>query len=267
MNRFEGTVAVVIGGSSGIGRATAARLIAEGASVVIAARDPHRGRAAAEELGPAAHFVVADATERADLDSLVADVEQRHGRLDVLVNTAGAVAVRPFATMSAEYWERTIAVNLTATFHGCQAALPLLRATVAGGLAPSVAIVNVASLDGVGGDTGMTAYGAAKAGVINLTRGLALEVIGDGVRVNCVSPGAVDTPMTISTAGDPDRSAVFEAAIPIGRFGRAPEIAAAIAFVASADASFIVGANLVVDGGVTCATGHPDLLAMFDLKG
>jgi meso-butanediol dehydrogenase/(S,S)-butanediol dehydrogenase/diacetyl reductase len=128
-----------------------------------------------------------------------------------------------------------------------------------------VAIVNVASVNGDGGDTGMAAYGAAKAGVVALTRSLALEVIGHGVRVNCVSPGAVDTPMTEATAGVPANAAEFERAIPIGRFGRPDEIAAAIAFVASSDASFMVGANLVVDGGVTCASGHPDLLAMFGM--
>jgi len=176
------------------------------------------------------------------------------------------VSVRPFASMTPEHWERTLAVNLTSYFHTCQAALPLLRRTIALGLADSTAIVNVASLNAVGGDTGMTAYGAAKAGVANLTRSLALEVIRSGVRVNCVSPGAIDTPMTEATAGVPERAAAFERAIPIGRFGRPEEIAAAIAFVASGEASFMVGANLVVDGGVTSASGHPDLLAMFGME-
>lgn len=267
MGRFDGAVALIIGGTSGIGLATAARLLDEGAGgTVVVGRDEERGRAAAGRLGDRARFVAADATDRAALDDLVGDIGERYGRLDVLVNTAGAVSVRPFATMSAEHWERTLAVNLTATFHACQAALPLLRRTVADGRAPSTAIVNVSSLDGVAGDKGMTAYGAAKAGVVNLSRALALELIEHGVRVNCVSPGAVDTPMTVSTAGDPVRSAVFEAAIPIGRFGRPEEIASAVAFVASPDASFMVGANLVVDGGVTCSTGHPDLLAMFGME-
>ncbi|MEZ5375091.1 MAG: SDR family NAD(P)-dependent oxidoreductase [Acidimicrobiales bacterium] len=265
MNRFDGRAAMVVGGTSGIGRATARRLADEGADVVIVGRDADRGEAVATELGPRVHFVAADATNRSELDRVIAEIAQRHGRLDVLVNAAGAVSVRPFATMSAAHWESVLSVNLTAVFHACQAALGLLRRTVADQAVSSVSIVNVASLDGVGGDRGMTAYGAAKAGVINLSRSLALELIEHGVRVNAVSPGAVDTPMTVSTAGHPDRAAAFTSAIPIGRFGRPEEIAAAIAFVASDDASFMVGANLVVDGGVTTATGHPDLLGMFGM--
>lgn len=268
MKRFDGAVALIIGGTSGIGEATAQRLIDEGAQVVIAGRDDERGSAACVRLGDASQFLRVDATARAEVDGAVAEIERRHGRLDVLINSAGTIAVRPLATMRPDHWERTIAVNLSATFHACQAALPLLRQTAAGRSdvhAGMPAIVNVASLDGVLGDRGMTAYSAAKAGVINFSRSLALEVIEHGVRVNCVSPGAIDTPMTVETAGHPGRAEAFQAAIPIGRFGRADEIAAAIAFVASADASFMVGANLVVDGGVTSSTGHPDVLAMFDM--
>lgn len=264
--RFEDKIALVVGGTSGIGLASASRFVDEGARVVIVGRDEDRGGNAQVELGERATFIPVDVTDRVSVDAAIERIDERHGRLDVLVNAAGAVSVRPFATMSAQHWERTIAVNLTAYFHTCQAALPLLRRTVDDGTTDSTAIVNVASLNAVGGDTGMTAYGSAKAGVVNLTRSLALEVIRSGVRVNSVSPGAIDTPMTEATAGVPDRAAAFEAAIPIGRFGRPEEIAAAIAFVASSDASFMVGANLVVDGGVTSASGHPDLLAMFGME-
>jgi meso-butanediol dehydrogenase/(S,S)-butanediol dehydrogenase/diacetyl reductase len=265
--RFVGRVAVVAGGTSGIGLATAERLCAEGARVVVAGRDEERGRQAGEALGTdRCAFVATDVTDRAAVDQLFEAVAERHGRLDALVNSAGAVLVTPFSRMRPEQWDRCVEVNLGSAFHLCQAALPLLRSTAQGDDVGSVAIVNVASLDAVGGDKGMTAYGAAKAGVVNFSRSLALELIGDGIRVNCVSPGAVDTPMTVSTAGDPDNARVFGEVIPAGRFGRPEEIAAAVAFVASEDAGFMVGANLVVDGGVTCATGHPDLFAMFGMS-
>lgn len=264
--RFRSTVAVIAGGTSGIGLATAERLCAEGARTIVVGRDVDRGRAAVQRVGSdRCEFVEADVTRRDQVELLFATVERSHGRLDVLVNSAGSVVVTPFAEMRAEQWQRCLDVNLSSVFALCQSALPLMRSTVASGDGADVAIVNVASLDGVAGDKGMTAYGAAKAGVVNLTRSLALELIGEGIRVNCVSPGAVDTPMTVSTAGQPANAQVFERAIPAGRFGRPDEIAAAIAFVASSDASFMVGANLVVDGGVTCSTGHPDLLAMFGM--
>lgn len=246
MRRFEGAVALVMGGTSGIGAATADRLTAEGAEVVVAGR----------RTGT-------DATDRAQVDELLAGIERDHGRLDVLVNAIGWVAVRPFESMSARNWETTLTTNLTAVFHTCQAALPLLRRSATA--ERQAAIVNVASVNGLAGDRGMVAYGAAKAGVISLTRSLALEEISHGVRVNSVSPGAIDTPMTESTAGVPERAEAYRRAIPAGRFGRPEEIAAAIAFVASPDASFMVGADLVVDGGVTSASGHPDLFTMFDL--
>ncbi|MFV0524856.1 MAG: SDR family NAD(P)-dependent oxidoreductase [Acidimicrobiales bacterium] len=264
-DRFAGRVAVVTGGTSGIGLATARRLAAEGATVVVAGRDRARGREAVAALGEGGGFVATDVTDRDSVDALFATVADRHGRLDVLVNSAGAVAVAPLATMRPDRWDRVLDVNLTSVFHLCQAALPLLAGTAAADPTPAAAIVNVASLDGVAGDKGMTAYGAAKAGVLNLTRALALELIGRGIRVNAVSPGAVDTPMTVTTARDATNARTFAEAIPAGRFGTPEEIAAAIAFVASPDAGFMVGANLVVDGGVTCATGHPDLLTMFGL--
>lgn len=265
--RFVSKVAVITGGTSGIGLATAERLVAEGARVVVAGRGAERGEAVAAALGADhARFVPTDVTDRASLDALYAATVDAYGRLDVVVNSAGAVSVVPFGRMKPEQWARTIAVNLTAVFDSCQAALPHLRSTLAAGLAERAAIVNVASLDAVGGDKGMTAYGAAKAGVVNFSRSLALELIGEGIRVNCVSPGAVDTAMTVSTAGDADHAAEFGRHIPAGRFGRPEELAAAIAFVAAEEAAFMVGANLVVDGGVTCATGHPDLLAMFGMS-
>ena len=263
--RFAGRVAVVTGGTSGIGLATGARLAAEGAQVVLAGRGEEQGKAAAAGIGPGVRFQPADVTQRGQLDALFSETFARFGRLDVLVNSAGAVVVAPTATLRRDHWQRALDVNLTGTFESCQAALPHLRATIASGQATGAAIVNVASLDAVAGDAGMAAYNAAKAGVVNFTRSLALELAREGIRVNAVSPGAVDTPMTTDTTGDPRIAAAFRRAIPVGRFGRPEEIAAAVAFAAADEASFMVGANLVVDGGVTCSTGHPDLLELFGL--
>ena len=263
--RFAGKVAVVTGGTSGIGRATAHRLAGEGAEVVIVGRSERRGRDAETAAGAGVVFQRADVTRRHELDALFAGVMRRCGRLDVVVNSAGSVVVEPTGTLRPEHWRRTLDVNLTSTFESCQAALPHLRATIAAGRATGAAIVNVASLDAVGGDVGMAAYAAAKAGVVNFTRCLALELAREGIRVNAVSPGAVDTPMTVATTGDERIAAAFRRAIPVGRFGHPEEIAAAIAFAAADEASFLVGANLVVDGGVTAGTGHPDLLSLFGL--
>jgi meso-butanediol dehydrogenase / (S,S)-butanediol dehydrogenase / diacetyl reductase len=263
--RFAGKVAVVLGGTSGIGLATGRRLHDEGASVVITARRADLGMAAAASfVSDRVLFNQADVTRRAELDAMFAATSARFGRIDVLVNSAGAAVLGPLDTLQPKHWQRMIDLNLNGVFNACQSALPHLRATLAAGLASAAAIVNVASISGMAGDRGMPAYNAAKAGVLNFTRSLALELAPQRIRVNAVSPGAVDTPLSVATSGNPAIAARFAATIPIGRFGRPDEIAAAIAFLAAEEASFITGANLVVDGGVTASTGHPDLVGLLD---
>lgn len=264
--RFATKVAVVTGGTTGIGRATVERLHAEGGCVVFCGRRAAVGDELAAALGPErAAFVTADVTRRHDLERLHQAAVERFGRLDVVVNNAGNVVVGPTMGLKPEHWRRTLALNLDSVFDSCQLAIPHLRATIASGAAANAAIVNVASLDSVGADRGFAAYNAAKAGVVNLTRALALEFGPEGIRANAVSPGAVDTPLTVLTTGDPTARAAFEAAIPLRRYGRPAEIAAAIAFLAADEASFVNGANLLVDGGVTAGTGHPDVMALFDM--
>lgn len=260
VGRFAERVAVVVGGTSGIGLATARRLRDEGATVVIAGRRDG-GAEAASSIGERVSFQRADVVDREQIDALFTDCVARHGRLDVVVNSAGFVVVAPTMSLKDRHWQRVIDVNLTGVFHVCQSAVPHLRATVAGGLARDTAIVNVLSIDAVAADIGMAAYNAAKAGALNFTRSFALEVIGDGIRINAVSPALVDTPMASTMTGNPEASAAFLAAIPAGRFGRPDDVAAAIAFLAAEEASFIVGENLMVDGGVTLRTGHPSMLA------
>lgn len=283
--RFEGRVAVVTGGTTGIGLAVVQRLHAEGATVVFCGRRPDVGAAALATLeadaspGTArAEFVVADVTERGDLEALYTTAVDHHGRLDVVVNNAGNVVVGPTLKIKPEHWRRTLALNLDSAFDSCQLAIPHLRATLAAHPEPAAgfppgpgaqprtaAIVNVASLDSVGADRGFAAYNAAKAGLVNFTRALALEFGPEGIRVNAVSPGAIDTPLTTMTTGNPTARAAFEQAIPLRRYGQPQEIAAAVAFLAAEEASFVNGANLLVDGGVTAGTGHPDVLALFGL--
>jgi len=205
----------------------------------------------------------ADVTSRDQLDDLYRSTTERFGRLDIVVNNAGAAGFGPVATLQSKHWHRIQAVNLHALFESCQAALPYLLATVDGNQSMSAAIVNVASVSGMAGDHGLAAYNAAKAGALNFTRSLALELAPRRIRVNSISPGAVDTPLAAATSGTPAIASAFRTAIPIGRFGHPDEIAAAIAFLAADEASFVTGANLAVDGGLTAGTGHPNMLQMF----
>jgi len=264
-HRFDGCIALVTGGTSGIGAAAATQFASEGAQVVITGRNEARGAEIASSHENI-HFHRVDVTDRSAVDNLNSHIETTFGRLDVVVNSAGVVNARPFASMSARHWQEMIDTNLTGAFHVAQSALPLLRRTVANGLAATTSIVNVSSLNGLRVDPGMSAYGSAKAALIALTEGMAIELIESGVRVNCVSPGAIDTPMSSTTAGDERNSAAFTSAIPAGRYGTAEEIAAAILFIASQEAAFMVGANLVIDGGASLPSRHPDLLKMFNME-
>ena len=262
--RFAGKVAIVTGGSSGIGLAVCRRLHAEGASIVMAARRAETGEVAASSIGSdRVLFVPTDVTRRDQLEALVAAAIDRFGRLDVLVNNAGGAFFGTVGTLPAKRWRQAIDVNLTSVFEVCEAALPHLRATIKSGAGQGAAIVNVASISGMAGDRGMSAYNAAKAGLLNFTRSLALELSADRIRVNAVSPGPIDTPLSATTAQDPRIRAAFDRLIPLGRYGEPAEVAAAIAFLAADEASFITGANLVVDGGLSAGTGHPDLSRLF----
>lgn len=267
--RFEDKVAVVVGGTAGIGLATALRLRAEGAVVVTAARDAERGRRNLDDAGaPDVEVVAVDVTDEDRVDGLFAGVGAAHGRVDVVVNSAGVLWVEAFDTMQHRSWEKVLRTNLDGPVRVCRAALPWLRAAVARPAGTgTAAIVNICSLDAVAGDRGMSAYNAAKAGLLNFTRALALELAPEGIRANVVSPGAIDTDMTAAATRSDVASALFRAAIPVGRYGRPEEIAAAVAFAAADEASFLVGSNIVVDGGVTTGTGHPDLLEMFRPRG
>jgi NAD(P)-dependent dehydrogenase (short-subunit alcohol dehydrogenase family) len=241
VNLLDGKRAIVTGGASGIGESVVLRFIAEGARVVVFDLNAERAEAVASATGAAVQVVdVADAVAaRRAVDSAAKAL----GGLDVLVNNAGVPHVRPLHATKDEDWRRMIGVNLSGVFHLTRAAVPLMRDI--GGV-----IVNNASASGVRPTRGEGAYSAAKAGVIALTQSAALEY-GPAVRVNCVSPGLIRTPMSEPLFTDSDVLAPVRQATPLGRVGTSEEIADVILFLASDLSRFMTGQNLVVDGGMT----------------
>jgi NAD(P)-dependent dehydrogenase (short-subunit alcohol dehydrogenase family) len=242
---LAGRVALVTGAGSGIGEATARRFAAEGAVVVVNDVDADRARAVAmaiEKEGGKAVAVPADVTRRDEVERVVAGIVAEHGRLDVLINNAGINRDAMSHKMTEEQWDQVLTVNLKGTFLCAQAALPRMRERGWG------RVVNTSSIGSLG-NIGQANYAASKAGVIGLTKTLALEYAKYGVTVNCVAPGAVMTPML---AGVPDQiREKITAGIPVGRIGEPREIAAVHAFLASDEAAFITGQVIFVDGGMS----------------
>lgn len=252
--RFEGRVAVVTGGASGIGAAAARQFHREGASVVIADLDEARGAVLASELGSRARFLVTDVSDFSAVEALVGAALSAFGRLDVLFNNAGVGSFSPLPALSVESWRQVLAVDLDGVFFGMKAAIPVMRDQGGG------AIVNTASISGLTGDYGFAAYNAAKAAVINLTRTAAIDHAREGIRVNAVCPGPVDTPIVAGIGAVPGLRAAWDEAVPMGRFAAPEEVAEVAVFLASDAASYMTGAIIAVDGGLTAHTGQPNLL-------
>jgi NAD(P)-dependent dehydrogenase (short-subunit alcohol dehydrogenase family) len=251
MKRFEGRAALVTGGGTGIGRATALRLAAEGATVAVSGRRPEplaETIAAIEAAGGRALAVAGDAAVEADAERMVAETASAFGRLDVLVNNAGAIRRNVLLhELATEHWDELVAVNLRSVFLVTRAALRHMLE-----LDSDRSIVNVSSTFAVAAGPGVSAYSAAKGGVISLTRALAVEYAPDGIRVNCVCPGIVVTPLAyVDRPSFEEQKEEFARMYPLGRLGVPEDVAAAIAYYASADAGWVTGTVLEVDGGFT----------------
>jgi NAD(P)-dependent dehydrogenase (short-subunit alcohol dehydrogenase family) len=250
--RLEDRVALITGGASGIGLATAERFLEEGARVVIADQSREGSGSAVAALGAKGHgrpeAVVCDVTDPDDVARLVEGVVASHGRIDVLFNNAGTFVPNELHEVTMEEWDQVLRVNLTSVYLVSKHVLPRMLARGKG------AIVNTSSVAGLVGDLRSAAYCAAKGAVANLTRAMALDYARRGIRVNAICCGEIETPLFVREAGqlglsvDQFRARLNEAH-PVGRIGRPREAADAVVFLASDDASFITGALLPVDGG------------------
>ena len=251
MGRIQGKVAVITGAASGMGRATALRFAKEGASVVLTDLNAHGGETAVAECAAAggrAVFQRTDVTSEPDIKAAVARAVKEFGRLDIMFNNAGvAGAVGPIEKVSAADWDKTIAILLRAAFLGMKYSIPEMRKAGGG------SIISTASVAGLRGVVGLHAYCAAKAAVVNLTRSAALEFAKDRIRVNCICPGVINTPILHRNV--PGVKEALEQWMvkgqPIPRAGHPEDIAGMALYLASDDSVFVTGQAMIVDGGLT----------------
>ncbi|EME58444.1 3-oxoacyl-ACP reductase [Amycolatopsis decaplanina] len=253
VQRFEGRVAVITGGSSGIGLATARRLASEGAKVVIGDISAETGKAAADEVGGL--FVQADVTDADQVEALFQTTVDTFGSVDVAFNNAGISPPEDdsILTTGIDAWEKVQKVNLTSVYLCCKAVLPHMQRQGKG------SIINTASFVAVmGAATSQISYTASKGGVLAMSRELGVQFARENIRVNALCPGPVNTPLLKELfAKDPERAARRLVHVPVGRFAEPEEIAAAVAFLASDDASFITASQFLVDGGISGAYVTP----------
>ena len=246
MDRLKNKVTLITGGGSGIGRATCLLFAREGAKVVVADYVAEGGNETVRQIkaaGGEATFVQADVSQSADVQNMIAATVKTYGRVDVLFNNAGIEGPSAkLANYKEEDWDRVIAIDLTAVYLGMKYVLPEMLKQGGG------VILSTASVAGLVGFPGSGAYAAAKAGVINMTRMVALEYAEKNVRVNCICPGIIETPMVDRVVGNQPKERIVKAE-PIGRLGQPEDIANAALFLASDESSFATGAPFIIDGG------------------
>lgn len=241
---LSGKVAIVTGASRGIGRAVAVTLAARGAQVIAASRGDHSESTVVEiqSAGGRAIAVSVDVTDRVSIDAMMSSALEQHGRIDILVNNAGITRDQLLMRMKGDDWDQVIATNLTAAFDCAQAVIkPMIKQR-------SGRIISISSVVGQTGNAGQANYAASKAGLIGFSKALAREVASRSITVNVVAPGLIDTDMTRAIT---DKAQIdWAAQIPLGRLGAADEVAAAVCFLASDEASYITGQVLAVNGGM-----------------
>jgi meso-butanediol dehydrogenase / (S,S)-butanediol dehydrogenase / diacetyl reductase len=255
MSRFSGKTVVVTGGGHGIGRASALRFASEGARVaVVDVRGDHASQVAQEcrAAGGDGRAYPADVTDPDQVGGAVEQIVAALGGIDVVHLNAGRLSAGSVLEVSLAEWQRVFAVNVTGMFLVARAVIPVMRANPEGG-----AIVTTGSISGMFGEPALAAYTASKAAVVNFTRQMAIDFARDGIRVNCVCPGWVDTGFNDPQfehdgLSQSDIEELIDRTVPMGRQGLPEEMAAAVAFLASADASYITGQTLLVDGGLLC---------------
>lgn len=251
MSRFSNKVVVITGAGSGIGAAAASRLAREGASVVLVGRAREKLEKTLSTLAEGKHLVApCDVSVAEQVKKLAEKVQQTYGRVDVLVNNAGSVVQGKIHEVSVGDWKKLMGADLDGVFHCVHFFMPAL-------LKSKGNVVNTSSVSGLGGDWGMSVYNAAKGGLTNFTRALAMDYGADGVRVNAICPGFTLTDLTEDMKDDQALLDRFYDRIPLQRAGEPDDIASAIAFIASDDARYITGVNLPVDGGLTASNGQP----------
>jgi len=256
--RLEGKVALITGGASGIGKVTAELFAQEGAHVALADVADEAGAAVAEGIGSAGAevtYVHADVSSATDVAGMVAATVERFGRLDVLFNNAGVFLADDRSVLDTEedVWDRVMAINLKGVYLGCRYGIPAMLASGGG------SIVNMSSFVALmGAAFPQIAYTASKGGVLAMTREIAVEFARKGIRANALCPAPIETPLTERMLADPVARERRLVHVPIGRFGRAEEIANAALFLASDESSLMTGAALVVDGGITAAYVTPE---------
>jgi meso-butanediol dehydrogenase/(S,S)-butanediol dehydrogenase/diacetyl reductase len=259
--RFDGKYGLITGAGSGIGRATAIGFAQRGGTVAVADVNRDAAQAVVNEIaaaGGTAQAIVADMARLADIEAMISQTLHHFGRLDVLHNNAYGVPasmqgarLAKVAELDQTVWDYTLQVGLTAVMQATRLVLPVMQRQGGG------AIVNTASISGLFADYGIVAYNSMKAAVVNFTRTVAVEYAGDGIRCNCICPGAIDTPLLQRSLGIPGFADATIAAIPQGRLGRPEEMANVVLFLASDLASYVNGAAFVADGGLTAKTGIP----------